>query len=121
VDQPQDELFRSRFENMIDMNHPLVKLGQGVDWEVFDQEFGKRYAAKVGRPATRTWQIVGLTYLQFIYDMSDESVDERWVESPYWQHFTGEEYFQHDFPLHPTTLVKWRIKIGEEGCEWLLT
>ena len=33
-DQPQDELFRSRLENMIDMNHPLVKLGQGIDWEV---------------------------------------------------------------------------------------
>ena len=35
-DQPQDELFRSRLENMIDMNHPLVKLGQGIDWEVFE-------------------------------------------------------------------------------------
>lgn len=120
-DQPQDELFRSRLENMIDMNHPLVKLGKGIDWEVFDREFGKHYAAKVGRPATRTRLIVGLTYLQFMYDMSDEAVVERWVESPYWQHFTGEEYFQHDFPLHPTTLVKWRRKIGEEGCEWLLT
>jgi len=120
-DQPQDELFRSRLENMIDMNHPLVKLGEGIDWEVFDREFGKHYAAKVGRPATRTRLIVGLTYLQFMYDLSDEAVVERWVESPYWQHFTGEEYFQHDFPLHPTTLVKWRRKIGEEGCEWLLT
>lgn len=120
-DQPQDELFRSRLENMIDMTHPLVRLGQAIDWEVFDAEFGKHYAAKVGRPATRTRLIVGLTYLQFMYEMSDEAVVERWVESPYWQHFCGEEYFQHDFPLHPTTLVKWRRKIGEEGCEWLLT
>lgn len=24
-DQPQDELFRPRLENMIDMNHPLEK------------------------------------------------------------------------------------------------
>lgn len=38
-DQPQDELFRSRLENIIDMNHPLVKLGQGIDWGVFDREF----------------------------------------------------------------------------------
>jgi hypothetical protein len=99
----------------------LVKLGTGSDWGVFDREFGKHYAAKVGRPATRTRLIVGLTYLQFMYNMSYEAVVERWVESPYWQHFTGEEYFQHDFLLHPTTLVKWRRKIGEEGCEWLLT
>lgn len=71
-------------------------------------------------PATLTRLIVGLTYLRFMYDMSDEVVVERCVESPYWQHFTGEEYLQHDFSLHPTTLVKWRRKIGEEGCEWLL-
>lgn len=121
LDHPQDELFLSRLENMIDMSHPLVKLGQGIDWEVFDREFGKHYAAKVGRPATRTGLIVGLRYLQFMYDISDEAVVERWLKSPYLQHFTGEEYFQHDFTLHPTTLVKWRRKIGEEGCEWLLT
>jgi hypothetical protein len=39
-DQPQDELFRSHIENMIDMNHPLEKLGQGIDQEVLDREFG---------------------------------------------------------------------------------
>jgi transposase, IS5 family len=98
-----------------------VKLEQGIDWEVFDREFGKYYAAKLGMPATRTRLIVDLTYLQLMCDMSNEAVVERWVESPYWQHFTGEEYLQHDFPLPPTTLLKWRRKIGEEGCEWLFT
>lgn len=85
LDQPQDELFRSRLENMTDMNHPLLKLGQGIDWEDCDREFGKHYAAKVGRSATRTRLIVGLTYFQFMYNMSDEVVVERLVESPYWQ------------------------------------
>lgn len=61
-DHRQDELVRSRFENMIDMSHPLVKLGQGIDWEVLDQEFSKYYAAKACKPATRTRLIVGLTY-----------------------------------------------------------
>lgn len=61
-----------------------MKLGQGIDWEVFDREFGKHYAAKVGRPATRTRLIVGLTYLQFMYDMSDEAVVERWVARTAW-------------------------------------
>ena len=56
-----------------------------------------------------------------MYNMSDEAVVERWVQSPYWQTFTGEEYFQHNFPQHPTTLVKSRRKTGEEGYdEWLL-
>ncbi len=24
--------------------------------------------------------------------------DTRWVHDPYFQHFTGEEFFQHEFP-----------------------
>lgn len=56
-----------------------------------------------------------------MYGMSDEAVLQRWVQSPYWQYLTGEKYFQHDFPLHPTALVEWRRKIGAEGCEWSFT
>ena len=89
---------------MIDMRHPLVKLADAIDWEVFDREFGQLYQSKVGRPATRTRLIVGLTYLQFMYDLSDEAVVERWIEVPYWQYFTGEEFFQHRLPIDPTTL-----------------
>lgn len=72
------------------MNHPLVKLGQGIDWEAFDRKFGKHYAAEVGRPVTRTRVIVSVTYLQFMYDMGDEAVVERWVESPSRQDFKCE-------------------------------
>ena len=60
----------------------------------------------------RTRLIVGLTYLQFMYDLSDEAVVERWIEVPYWQYFTGEEFVQHRLPIDPTTLGKWRKKIG---------
>jgi IS5 family transposase len=44
----------------------------------------------------------------------------RWSESPYWQHFSGERYFQHELPCDPSSLVRWRQRIGEAGCEWLL-
>ena len=33
-----------------------------------------------------------------MFNESDESVVSRWVENPYWQYFTGEEYFQHEQP-----------------------
>jgi IS5 family transposase len=45
----------------------------------------------------------------------------RWVENPYWQHFCGETYFQRTVPCHPTSMTRWRGRIGEEGGEWLLT
>ncbi|MFC7739609.1 IS5 family transposase, partial [Roseomonas sp. GCM10028921] len=37
------------------------------------------------------------------------------------QHFTGEAFFQHRPPIHPSSLSRWRGRIGEEGVEWLLT
>jgi len=63
---------------------------------------------------------VGLHYLKHAYNVSDEAVVEQFVENGYWQYFCGFEYFQHGFPLDPTTLVKWRKRIGPKGIEKLL-
>ena len=52
--------------------------------------------------------------------LSDEDIVERWVENPYWQHFSGERYFRHELPCDPSSLVRWRCCAGEAGCEWLL-
>ncbi len=43
------------------------------------------------------------------------------MENPYWQHFCGETYFQHEPPIDPSSLTRWRQRVGEEGVEWLLT
>src|SRR5207245_6539702 len=64
--------------------------------------------------------LVGLHYLKHAYDESDESVVEKWVENPYWQYFCGYEYFQHELPCHPTSLVKWRQRIKADGVEKML-
>lgn len=45
----------------------------------------------------------------------------KWVENPYWQYFCGEETFQHSFPCHPTSLGKWRHRVGIDGVEKLLS
>lgn len=46
--------------------------------------------------------------------MSDEGVVEGFLENPYWQYFCGYEYFQHEFPCDPTSLGKWRKRVGPE-------
>ena len=58
--------------------------------------------------------MVGLHYLKHTFDESDESLVERWVENPYWQYFCGFEYLQHEWPLHPTSMTKWRQRVGAE-------
>ena len=115
----QEELFKSRLDQMLDPKHPLVRLANAIDWEYFEKEYGKFYVENVGRPGKPIRILVGLHYLKNAYDESDESCVERFLENPYWQYFCGFEHFQHEFPLEPTTLVKWRQRIGEEGIEKL--
>src|SRR5262249_56515350 len=45
------------------------------------------------------------------YGLSDEGVCERWVYDPYFQHFTGEEFFQHEFPHERSDLSHWRKRL----------
>jgi len=100
--------------------HPLLKLAQAIDWSYFEGEFSKLSTSEAGRPPLPTRLLVGLHYLKALYNESDESVVAKWVENPYWQFFCGEQYFRHDLPCHPTTMVKWRQRIGAEGMEKLL-
>lgn len=100
-------------------DHPLVKLAKAIDWSYFEQEFGS-LASEMGRPTLPVRLMVGLHYLKAMYDESDESVVEKWIENPYWQFFSGEQFFQHELPCHPTSLVKWRKRVGVNGVEKLL-
>lgn len=101
-------------------HHPLVKLAEAIDWSYFEQAFQSQTAGDIGRPQLPTRLLVGLHYLKAMYDESDELVVMKWVENPYWQYFCGELHFQHELPCHPTTLVKWRKRIGSSGMEKLL-
>jgi transposase, IS5 family len=106
--------------NQLNLQHPLVKLAQAIDWESLNGQLKVAARAEGGRPALPVRLMVGLHYLKALYDESDESVVRKWVENPYWQYFCGETEFQHECPCHPTSLVKWRKRLGSEGMEHLL-
>ena len=116
----QDELFQLRLSEMLDARNPLYRLAQQIDWAALDQEFGALYHAEIGRPGLPTRLLVGLHYLKYTFNESDEEVVAKWVENPYWQYFCGYEFFQHEVPCHPTALVKWRQRLQAEGLEKLL-
>ena len=117
----QDDLLRPRLTLMINLRHELVKLTALIDWELFEREWAGFFPSATGRPATPPRLVAGLLYLQHAYRLSDEAIVARWVENPYYQHFTGEVFFQHKLPIDPSSLTRWRKRIGEEGVEWLLT
>lgn len=108
-----DDLFRARLDQIINMRHELVRLGDEIDWEWIDEELSVFYRER-GRPAVPTRFMVGLLLLKHIYGLSDEGVCERWVHDPYFQHFTGETFFQHGLPHERSGLSHWRKRIGEK-------
>jgi transposase, IS5 family len=115
-----DDLFRARLSNQLDLKHPLVRLAELIEWQNFETTFGPLYHEMVGRPGKPTRLMVGLTYLKHTYNLSDEQVCERWVENPYWQFFCGFDYLQHQLPIDPSSLTRWRERIGSMGMEQLL-
>jgi len=118
--QKQKELFRVELGRIIDKRHPLVQLSRVVDWERFEEVFGTTYHPEVGRPGISTRLMVSLHYLKYTFNLSDEGVVEGWCENPYWQYLSGMRYFEHEKPIDPSSMVRWRERIGEAGAEELL-
>ena len=64
--------------------------------------------------------MVALHYLKYQHDLSDEDVVAVWVENPYWQHFSGMRHFQHRMPIDPSSMTRWRKRLGDAGAEQML-
>src|SRR3954454_16155013 len=110
----QTDLFRARLDQIVDLNHPLVKLSGAIDWTFLETHFGVVYDDDPGRPPLPTRLMAGLSILKHMHDLSDEGLCERWIETPYWQLFCGEEFFQHTPPFDRSSLTRWRQRMGEE-------
>ncbi len=119
-EQPQRELFQVDLEQLIDINHPLVRLGLCIDWSSLEQTLGSTYHPSQGAPGISTRLMVALHYLKYQHDLSDEDVVAGWVENPYWQHFSGMSHFQHRMPIDPSSMTRWRQRLGEAGAEQML-
>jgi transposase, IS5 family len=116
----QADLFRSRLDQILNSEHPLFVLADQINWSVFDKKFGALYSEK-GRPGKPTRLMVGLHYLKHAFDESDESVVARLLENGYWQYFCGFEFFIHKLPVDPTSMTRWRKRIGPKNMEQLLS
>lgn len=110
-----------KLEDILDKTHALYQLANRLNWDYLIKELGPYYADGPGRPEIPIRVIAGLHYLKYLENESDESVVDKFCENPYWQYFCGFETFQHKLPCHPTTLVKWRKRVGEKGVEKLLS
>jgi IS5 family transposase len=118
--EKQIDMFKVELEDLVDTKHPLVKLAGQIPWADFDEALEPLWCPDRGRPAITTRLMVGLHYLKHTFDLSDEQVVGRWVENPYWQYFCGMKHFEYTPPIDPSSMSRWRERIGEAGAEEML-
>jgi IS5 family transposase len=113
AENPQLEMFKTVLTSFINPDHKLCLLAREINWEDLENEFTPLYGS-TGRPSIPIRTIVGLLLLKQMYNLGDETVVERYLENPYWQHFCGEVYFQYKLPFDPSDFVHFRKRIGED-------
>jgi IS5 family transposase len=116
----QSEMLKVFLKDIVSDRHPLVQLVDMVDWEVFEEKLASTFCDDNGRPGLPVRLMVGLHYLKYTYALSDEAVVEGWIENPYWQYFCGGIFFEHGFPIDPSSMTRWRERLHGVGLEELL-
>ena len=119
-DHGEQDLLRSRLDQIVDPNHPLVRLARQIDWGFLEAKFGAVYTDRPGRPPLPTRLMAGLAILKHMHNLSDEALGERWLENPYYQLLCGEAFFRHALPFDRSSLTRWRQRMGEDRLVALL-
>ena len=102
----EQDLFRSRLNQIINMNHELVRLAAAIDWAHLEAGFGAVYSDGPRMPPLPTRLMAGLAILKHTFDLSDETLCARWVENPYFQYLCGETFFCHELPFDRSSMTR---------------
>jgi len=116
----QGDLFKVELSSIISLQHPLVKLAALIPWDDFERQLQPTYAPTTGAPGISTRLMAALHILKFQHDLSDDDVVAAWVENPYWQFFSGMQFFSHQAPIDPSSMTRWRSRLGASGAESML-
>lgn len=118
--ESQLDMFKVLLSRLVSPSHELCILASELDWTGLEKDLEGFYS-DTGRPSIPIRTIVGMLFLKNMFNLSDESVVARWIENPYWQYFTGEQYFQNEQPFDPSEFVHFRKRMGQEGMEIIMS
>jgi len=141
------DFFRARLDGMIDLSHPLARLAARLPWAELEAELAPNWAratregviadggalldepggvlqaaglSAAGRPRLSIRLLCSLLYLKHAFNLSDESLVERWAENVVWQYFSGLDYYEPRPPCDATQIGRFRRAIGEQGMQAIL-
>lgn len=117
INNSQSRLFDLRLSEQLNPNHEFYMLAEMIDWDYYEKEFGQFYSENNSREPKPIRLMVGLVMLQNMFNLSDRMVVRNWLENPYWQFFCGFDFLQWSFPIDPSSLTRFRNRLGEKGVE----
>ena len=121
INHTQNHLFKIRLSDLINPNEPLLVLGKKIDWDYFEQEFNPLYKKNgAGCPPNPIRLMVGLLLIQHMKNLSDTEVVKQFVQGVYIQAFCGYDYMQWKAPIDPSSLTRFRNRLGEKGASKIL-
>jgi IS5 family transposase len=112
----QLQMFELNFADLLDSNHELLRAAELIDWDELHEALSVHYSV-LGRHGKPIRLMVGIHILKHHYNCSDQRAVEEIHENAYWQCFCGFSCFQRGPIVEPTTLVKFRDRIGVEGMQ----
>ena len=120
--QKEIDLFNHQKQllDIVDINHPLVKLSNSIDWLSIGEDLKEAYPSTTGHPAKPIRLMVALHYLRYMFNLSDESIVWAYIENPYYQYFCGNKVFEHNFPIDRSSMSKFRQRLKKKRLFKLL-
>jgi IS5 family transposase len=122
INNSQFNLFRNNLKNQLNPDHELYVLSNLIPWQNLETEFADMHVDSElgGRPPKPVRLMVGILLLQYMHNISDDTVVRTWVENPYWQFFCGYDLLQWDFPINSSSLTRWRKRLGPDRMKKIL-
>ena len=109
-------MYELNFVDYLDPQHELLRAADLIEWDQLHHQMSGHYST-LGRRGKPIRLMVGLHILKHLFNCSDERAVEELHENAYWQCFCGFPYFQRGKILDPTSLVKFRNRIGVDGMQ----
>lgn len=114
----QSNLLGWDLRNFLNKNDFYYKLANKIDWQSLVDGVAPYYGdPNIGRSAIPLRQMVGLTIVKFVENLSDARTVTLYSHDPYVQYFCGNDVFTPQVPCDASSLSNFRTRIGQAGCQ----
>ena len=116
----EQDLFKVPLVDIVCPEHVLFQLAERLDWLQLEAKLTGVFSAGRGRPSHPARLMIGLLLLRQWSGLGMKATLAQWQENPYWQYFTGGNYFEHQAPVSFYSLARWQHRLKHCGIEQIL-